>query len=47
MRKGQLLLKPQDNMIILELERDNSVLNIVSKFRKVPFEITEVRDCTS
>ena len=43
MNKGQLLLKPQDDMIILELEKDNSVLSIVSKFRRIPFEMAKFK----
>ena len=43
MNKGQLVLKPHDE-IILELEQDNLVLSIVSKLHKSPFEITWIRD---
>ena len=34
-------------LIILEYDQEILVLSIVSKFPKVPFEITRVRDPTS
>ena len=50
--KNEIFLRTKDNnswshemiWIILELERDIFMLSILSKFGKVPFEITWVRD---
>ena len=42
MNKGQLLFKPRDNLIILELEQDNLMLSICVSFVKFHFLVLSI-----